>query len=459
MDGVRVFDTLQRATVELTLRDPGRVTIYVCGPTVYDVPHVGHGRTAVVYDTIRRYLEWRGYEVRFVSNVTDIEDKIIARAAERGTSEPELAEEFEAAYFAEMDRLGIRRPDVMPHATEYIGPMLDLVGELVESGHAYVVDGQGVYFDVTRFPGYGALPHRDLQQLLDSAGARVEIDDSKRNPVDFALWKTAKPGEPVWDSPWGPGRPGWHLECTAMSLRELGEGFDLHGAGNDLVFPHHENERAQAEAAGHPFARHWIHSGMVEIGGEKMSKSLGNFTTLHDALDAHGPRAFRLAALQAHYRRAMELGDAELSAAGAAVDRLDALLRRARAAGVDVATPERDAEVVAAFRAAMDDDFGTPGALAAGVFEPASRANQSIDAGDFDRASVLVATVVELAGALGLDIGADSGDDVEIDARVAARDAARAARDFAEADRIRDELASEGVTLEDTPTGTIWHRS
>ncbi|HEY8217145.1 MAG TPA: cysteine--tRNA ligase [Acidimicrobiia bacterium] len=459
MSGVRVHDTLQRATVELTLRDPGRVSMYVCGPTVYDVPHVGHGRTAVVYDTIRRYLEWRGFDVRFVSNVTDIEDKIIARAAERGSTEPELAREFEAAYFAEVDRLGVTRPDAMPHATEYIAPMLELVGELVDSGHAYVVDGLGVYFDVTTLASYGALPHRDLQQLLDSAGARVEVDEAKRNPVDFALWKAAKPGEPTWDSPWGPGRPGWHLECSVMSLRELGEGFDLHGAGNDLVFPHNENERAQAEAAGHAFSRHWIHSGMVEIGGEKMSKSLKNFTMLSDALDEHGPRAFRLAALQAHYRSAMELGDTELSAARAAVERLDALVRRAAAAGIDVASAAPDPDVVDAFRAAMDDDFGTPGALAVGVFEPASWANQAIDAADPDRAARLVATVVELAAALGLEIGAGTGVDVEIDALVAARDAARAARDFAEADRIRDELAARGVTLEDTPTGTIWHRA
>jgi cysteinyl-tRNA synthetase len=459
MSGVRIHDTMQRATVELTQRDPGKVSIYVCGPTVYDVPHVGHGRTAIVYDTIRRYLEWRGFGVRFVSNVTDIEDKIIARAAERGTTEPDLAQEFEAAYFAEMDRLGVRRPDAMPHATEYIAPMLDLVTELVDSGHAYVVDGQGVYFDVTKYADYGGLPHRSLEQLLESAGARVEIDKAKRNPVDFALWKAAKPGEPVWDSPWGKGRPGWHLECSVMSLHELGEGFDLHGAGNDLVFPHNENERAQAEAAGHAFARHWIHSGMVEVAGEKMSKSLGNFTMLKDALDTHGHRAFRLAVLQTHYRKAMDLGDAELAAAGSAIDRLDALVRRAAAAGVDVASGEPDGEIVGAFRAAMDDDFATPTGLAAGVFDPATRANQAIDAGDLDRAAVLLATVVELAGALGLEVGVESDDDAEVDGLVAEREAARAARDFATADRIRDDLAARGITLEDTATGTIWHRT
>jgi cysteinyl-tRNA synthetase len=456
--GIRIHDTLERATIELTLRDPGRVSIYVCGPTVYDVPHVGHGRTALVYDTIRRYLEWRGFDVRFVSNVTDIEDKIIARAAERGSSEPELAREFEAAYFAEMDRLGIRRPDAMPHATEYIEPMLELVTELVDSGHAYVVDGRGVYFDVTKLPDYGALPHRDLDQLLESAGARVEVDDAKRNPVDFALWKAAKPGEPVWDSPWGPGRPGWHLECSVMSLRELGEAFDLHGAGNDLVFPHNENERAQAEAAGHAFAHHWIHSGMVEIGGEKMSKSLHNFTMLSDAVDTHGARAFRLAALQAHYRSAMELGDAELQAAGAGVGRLDALVRRATAAGIDSHGAELNGTTVERFSSAMDDDFGTPGALAA-IFDAAGAANQAIDDGDAARASSLVATVVELSGVLGITLETGAHVDAEIDALVAERDAARAARDFATADKIRDDLAARGVTLEDTATGTIWHRS
>jgi cysteinyl-tRNA synthetase len=455
--GIRVYDTLQRAKVGLDLRDPGTASIYVCGPTVYEVPHVGHGRTALVYDVIRRYLQWTGLDVTFVTNVTDVEDKIIARAAEAGSSEPELAAQYEAAYWAELDRLGIRRPDSMPHATEYIAPMIALITELVARDHAYVIEGSGVYFDVASFPEYGALPHRTLDQLLESAGARVDVDETKRNPVDFALWKAAKPGDPSWDSPWGTGRPGWHIECSAMSLDLLGEGFDLHGAGDDLVFPHNENERVQAEAAGHAFARHWLHSGMVEIGGEKMSKSLNNFRTLADALDAHGSRAFRLAVLQTHYRKATELGDPELIDAARGVARLDAVVRRAAAAGIETSGAALDEEALARFRSEMDDDFGTPGALA-GVFEAATAANHAISAGDHARAASLVATVVELAGALGVAVEAGTGEDAEIDALVSERNAARAAKDFAAADRIRDELAERGVTLEDNATGTIWHR-
>ncbi len=455
---VRVYDTMLRAKVDLDLRDPGKIAIYVCGPTVYDVPHVGHGRTALVYDVVRRYLRWSGLDVHFVSNVTDIEDKIIARAAERGGSEPELAQEFEAAYWAQLDRLGVARPDETPHATEYIASMLSLIEQLVAAEHAYVVPESGVYFDVASFPQYGALPHRSLQQLLDSAGARVDVDETKRNPVDFALWKAAKPGEPVWDSPWGPGRPGWHIECSAMSLDLLGEGFDLHGAGDDLVFPHNENERVQAEAAGHPFARHWMHSGMVEISGEKMSKSLGNFKTLEAALDAHGARAFRLAVLQTQYRKAMELGDAELSDAAKGVARLDALARRAPAAGSPFADAPVDEEIVERFRAEMDDDFGTPGAVGA-IFEAVTAANQAIDDGESERAASLTATVVQLAEALGLPVGVEQDIDADVDALVAAREAARVAKDFAEADRIRDELAARAITLEDTPTGTIWHKA
>ncbi len=458
---LRIRDTLRREVVELTLREPGKVSMYVCGPTVYDAPHVGHGRTTIVFDTIRRYLEWRGLEVTFVSNVTDVEDKIIARAAEQGTTESELAGRFEGVWFATMDRLGVRRPDHVPHATEYIEGMVELIGELVGQGAAYPVEGQGVYFAVETFPGYGALAHRSLDDLRESAGARVEVDEAKRSPMDFALWKAAKPGEPSWPSPWGPGRPGWHIECSAMSLDLLGEGFDLHGGGEDLVFPHHENERAQAEGAHHAFARHWVHSGMVTVGGEKMSKSLGNFTTLNDALDAYGPRAFRLAVLRAHYHRSVELGDTELADSTKAVARIDAVSRRAGAAGVDGRADGSavDEDVVAAFRAAMDDDCNTPGAVAV-LFEAVGAANSALDAGDHPRTSVLLATIAQLVDVLGLgsDDPSDNGDDAEIDALVAARDAARAARDFAAADRIRDELAGRGVSLEDTPAGTIWHR-
>jgi cysteinyl-tRNA synthetase len=453
---MQIYDTLARDKVEFTTREPGKVSMYVCGPTVYDVPHVGHGRTAVVFDVIRRYLEWRGYDVTYVRNVTDIEDKIIARAARESAAESEIAQRYEVAEREQLDRLGVRRPNHVPHATEYLEPMLDLIGELVAADHAYVIDGAGVYFDVASFPSYGTLPHRTLTQLLESAGARIEVDEAKRNPMDFALWKAAKPDEPAWDSPFGPGRPGWHIECSAMSLRLLGEGFDLHGAGDDLVFPHNENERAQAEGAGHPSARHWIHSGMVTIGGDKMAKSAGNFTTLADALDTYGPRAFRLAALQTHYRTHGELGDRELAAARTTVARLDAGLRRARAAGVESeAAP--DPAVVEDFRVAMDDDFNTPAAVGA-IFTALNRANAAIDDGRADDAASLMAAVVELTETLGLPIGAADEADAEIDALVARRDAARAARDFDEADRIRADLGARGITLEDTPTGTIWHR-
>ena len=458
---IRLHDTLSREKVELVPRDPGTVSIYVCGPTVYEVPHVGHGRAALVFDIIGRYLEWRGLDVTLVTNITDVEDKIIARAAEEGSTEPEVAQRYEAAYWAEMDRLGVRRPDSLPRATAYIERMVKLIGELVDSGRAYVVEGQGVYFDVMAFPEYGELAHRRREDLLASAGARVDVDERKRSPVDFAVWKTAKPGEPAWDSPWGKGRPGWHIECSAMSLDLLGEGFDIHGGGDDLIFPHHENERAQAQGAGHRFARYWIHNGMVMVGDEKMAKSLGNFTTLKDALDAHGPRAMRMAVLQAHYRSPVEIGDRELEAAGEAVGRLDALARRARAAGIRSDAPLDDA-AVARFRDAMDDDFGTPEAMSV-IFTLARDANTAIDDGDVERAASGLATVRELCRALGLEIdegtaASAAADDAEIDELVRLRDEARKAGDFAEADRIRAELAARGITLEDTPSGTIWHR-
>ena len=455
---LRLFDTAARELVEFVPRREGAVSMYVCGPTPYDVPHLGHGRTAAAFDIVRRYLQWRGFDVTFVSNITDIEDKIIARAQQRGTTEPELAREYELEYWHQMDRLGVQRPDAMPHATEYIDQMQALIAELIAAGRAYVIEGSGVYFEVQTLDSYGALSHRSVEQLLESAGARVDVDDDKRSPIDFALWKAAKPSEPAWDSPWGPGRPGWHIECSAMSLQILGDGFDLHGGGDDLMFPHHENEIAQAEGAGHPFARHWLHSGMVMVGGEKMSKSLNNFANLADALDAHGPRAFRLLVARTHYRRQMEINDDALRAAEAEVEGFDALLRRARVAGVATV----DAGDTAAFRDAMDADFDTPNALAV-VHGWRSEANSAIDAGDLDRAAVLVANVRDALGALGivLDDGTASAgdDDAEIDALVQARTDARAAKDWAEADRVRDELTARGIVLEDTAQGTIWRRA
>jgi cysteinyl-tRNA synthetase len=454
---VRIHDSLAKRAVELTTRVPGRVSMYVCGPTVYDLPHVGHGRTAVVYDMVRRYLEWRGNEVTFVGNVTNVEDKIIARAAAEGTTERELADRYEAAYWHELERLNVRPPDAVPRATEFVAEMIDLIAELIERGHAYVIKGEGVYFAVETYAAYGDLSGRRLADLLDTAGQRVEIDEQKRSPVDFAVWKAAKPGEPDWESPWGRGRPGWHIECSAMSLSILGDGFDLHGGGDDLVFPHHENERAQAEGAGHAFATHWIHSGMVMVGGEKMAKSLGNFTTLGQALDEHGAAAFRLAVLQVHYRSQMELTAAELGAAAEGMSRIENLRRRAAREGIEPGEP--DATVVAAFDAAMDDDFGTPAAVAA-VFEAVRGANAALDSGDTAAAAAKLGAVDTLLGVLGFagDTAKAGEDDAEIDALVAQRNEARAERDFATADRIRDDLAARGVTIEDSAAGTTWHR-
>jgi cysteinyl-tRNA synthetase len=451
---LRIYDTAARAKVEFAPRRDGAVSIYECGPTPYDDAHIGHGRTAVAFDAIRRYLRWRGYRVTYVKNVTDVEDRIIARAAQRGTTEPELARVYEKDYWTQMDRLNVLRPDETPHATQFIEQMQHLIAELVATGHAYVIEGQGVYFQVDTFPTYGRLSHRTLSELLESAGARVEVDEQKRSPVDFALWKAAKPGEPQWDSPWGPGRPGWHIECSAMSLEILGEGFDIHAGGDDLVFPHHENEIAQAEGAGHYFSRHWLHSGMVNVDGVKMSKSLGNFVTLQDVLDRFDPRAFRLLVLQTHYRRQMDFGDKELGDAEKAVERIDATVRRARRANL----ARVEAADTSAFRDAMDDDFDTPAAVAV-LFDVRRRANSALDAGRMEEAAALVTAVWDLCEALGMEPHDDVPDlDDDIAKRVAERDEARARGDYAVADGIRDALKAEGIVLEDTPDGTVWRR-
>jgi cysteinyl-tRNA synthetase len=457
---LRLHDTALGAVTDIVPREPGHFSMYVCGLTVYDVPHIGHGRFALVFDVLRRYLEWRGLEVRYISNVTDIDDKIISRARDEARSAEDVAAEYEAIWWDAVDRLGIARPTVTPHATEYVPDMVALIAALVERGVAYE-STDGVYLSVERVPGYGLLARQSLESLR--AGARVEVDEAKRSPVDFALWKKAKPGEPTWESPWGPGRPGWHTECVVMALDLLGEDFDLHGGGQDLAFPHHENERAQAVSLGSVFARHWVHNGFVEVGGEKMSKSLGNYTSLVDLLDHTEGRAYRVLVLRSHYRSPLEITPATIADAEAQLERLDALARRfglgrsAQAAEPSRST-ELDQDAVDRFTVVMDDDLDTPGALAL-VFELVRRANAAADEGETERARRLAATVAELAGALGLELGqADDAVDDETAALVERRDAARQARDFAAADALRDELTARGWVVEDGPRGTSIRR-
>jgi cysteinyl-tRNA synthetase len=440
--------------------------MYVCGPTVYDQPHVGHGRQMLVYDVLRRYLEWSGVAVHHVSNVTDIDDKIIQRADRDGRSADDVAAEFEEAWYAAADRLGVLRPHEDPHATAYVDGMVGLVARLVDTGHAYVID-DGVYLATDTVEGYGLLARQSLDSLR--AGARVEVTEGKRSPFDFVLWKMAKPGEPSWPSPWGdgrpgggPARPGWHTECVVMSFDLLGEGFDLHSGGMDLVFPHHENERAQAAALGRPFARRWMHHAFVEVGGEKMSKSLGNFTTLTELLDAADPRAYRLLVLQSQYRKPLEVTADSVDAARRALGALDDFARRV----ADLPASAADGEALARFRARMDDDLDTPGVVA-DMADLRRRANALLDAGDAAGAAPLVAAVLEIAGALGLRLegralGAGGTGDEGLSPAVAdavrRRDEARAGRDWATADAIRRELEGQGWVVEDTPRGTRLHR-
>ena len=477
---LQIFDTMTRRKTAFVPRTPGEISMYVCGPTVYDVPHLGHGRTALTYDMMQRYLSWAGFDVTAASNVTDIDDRIVERAQRENRSEADIATEFTAAYDEQMDRLGVLRPHSRPHATHFISQMIDVIAELRSLGAAYDIPGKGVYFAVDSVPGYGQLAGRTSEQLAADAGARVEVDPDKRSPLDFALWKAARPGEPRWATPWGEGRPGWHTECVAMSLSALGPGFDIHGGGDDLVFPHHQNEWAQVTAVGESFARYWVHSAMVNVGSEKMAKSLGNYTQLADAIDAAGARAVRLLVLQTHYRRAMEMGSDALEAARSAVGRLDAFARRVEAAGIapevgaalrrpeieSGAAPDLDVEAAAAFAAAMDDDFSTPTALDV-IFRLVRRANISLDAEHPREAARSARTALHLLSVLGLTCG-DDGDrtrtdvelsDAEVEALLADRAAARTARDFDTADRIRADLGAGGIVVSDGPSGVSWHRS
>ena len=460
---LRFTDSLTGKKVEFTPRDPGKASVYWCGPTVYDDPHLGHARSTLAFDVLVRYLRWSDYDVCAVSNITDIDDKIINRAAAEGGSEPEVAGRYEASFIGQMDRLNVAHPDLRPRATEYVDKMVEIIADLVDREMAYTTDS-GVYFDVDRLDDYGALVGRSVEDLREGAGARVEVDDDKNDPLDFALWKAAKPGEPTWDSPWGPGRPGWHIECVAMSLHLLGDGFDIHGGGDDLVFPHHENERAEALGCGRAFARHWVHNAMVQVDGEKMSKSLGNFTTLDDLLNTWDPRALRLLVLQTHYRRTMEVGSTTLDQSAAALARLDKFADRM--AGSDLPEAEPDADVVTRFRTTMDDDLGSPQALAV-IFDAVRDANRALDAEDDSTAAELHAAAIELAGVLGLELGSaaapardvqDDAEAAEIDDLVDQRLAAKAAKNYGKADGIRDKLTARGIILEDSARGTSWHR-
>ena len=450
---LHLYDTATREVRELALREPGKVGIYLCGPTVYGPPHIGHGRATVAYDILRRYLEWSGLKVRLVSNVTDIDDKIINRANREGRPWQDITTKCEAMWWKGMDAVNFKRPTDTPHATEYVDEMVAMIAQLIEADAAYVTD-DGVYLSVEAVPDYGLLAHQSLDDMLAGGGEREVVGASqKRHPADFVLWKLSKPGEPAWPSPWGDGRPGWHSECVVMSLDLLGEGFDLHCGGQDLRFPHHENERAQAVALGKRFANHWMHHGfIVDAEGEKMSKSLGNVNNLLDFVEAYDPRAYRMVLLQSHYRSPITVNADSIDAATKSLAGLDSFV--ARTSGVPASEP--DPAVLNAFRAAMDDDLDTPKATAL-LFDTVRQANAALDADD-PAAGPLVAAAHEIASAFGLDLGAVADVPAEVAAKAAALDQARADKDYAAADAIRAELQADGWTVETTKDGTAVRR-
>ena len=468
--GLRIHNSLGGRKEEFAPLEPGHVRMYVCGITVYDHIHVGHARSQLAFDVARRWLLASGYRVTYVRNITDIDDKIIERARERGEPFEALTARFIAAMDEDFEALGLGKPDHEPRATAYLEEIVAMTRRLVDGGHAYVGANGDVFYAVASFPKYGRLSGKKLADLR--AGARVEVDEAKRDPLDFVLWKRAKPGEPAWDSPWGMGRPGWHIECSAMAVALLGAEFDIHGGGMDLKFPHHENEIAQSCAAcDAPFARVWMHNGFVRVDDEKMSKSLGNFFTVREVLPRLRPEVLRAFLLASHYRAPVNYTEENMRQADAALQRLYLALR-----DVEPAPAFEAGEATREFTSAMDDDFNTPGAIAA--LQTAARAlNVAKSAGDRQRARALAAEMRALGGHLGIlghepaawlsarsELGGSGGAgdpgpaDADIEKLVQARIEARRARNFAESDRIRDELAAAGVVLEDGPGGTTWRR-
>ena len=467
------YNTLTGNEEVFTPLTPGKVRMYVCGVTVYDRSHIGHARAMVTFDVIYRYLKFLGYDVTFVRNFTDVDDKIINRANERGISSQELSELYIREFNEDVVALRCLPPTFEPRATQNIPEMIVIIQELEAKGLAYPADGD-VYFAVDKYPGYGKLSHRRLEDMM--AGARVEVDDRKHHPMDFALWKSSKPGEPTWESPWGPGRPGWHIECSAMSSKYLGQPFDIHGGGSDLIFPHHENEIAQSEGAkGSEFARYWLHNGMVTVEQEKMSKSLGNFLTISEALTRTTPEALRLVLLSTHYRMPVDFSMQKVEEAEKGLTRIYETLARVDAALGVTSSPAdelgtRNSELGTRFREAMDDDCNTARALGV-VFDGIRELNRALDAGQTTNVPVVRQGLAAIGSVLGImnevptqfleaqkQRGlAQTQLTLElIEQRIAERAAARQAKDFKRGDAIRNQLAEQGVILKDSPTGTTW---
>ncbi|WP_370429658.1 cysteine--tRNA ligase [Actinobacillus pleuropneumoniae] len=458
---LKIYNTLKREKEEFKPINPNQVGMYVCGVTVYDLCHFGHGRTFVSFDVIARYLRYLGYNLRYVRNITDVDDKIIKRALENNETCDQLVDRMIAEMHKDFDDLNILRPDVEPRATKHIPEIVAMVEKLIANGHAYVAADGDVMFDVESFKKYGALSRQNLEQL--QAGARVEIKSVKKNPMDFVLWKMSKEGEPSWQSPWGNGRPGWHIECSAMNSKELGEHFDIHGGGSDLMFPHHENEIAQSCCAhGGDYVNYWLHTGMLTIDDEKMSKSLGNFFTIRTMLEKYESETLRYFFLTAHYRSLLNYSLDNLDLARSALERLYISLR-----GCDLSVEVAGGEqYVEAFKAAMDDDFNTPGALAV-LFEIAREVNK-LKTEDMAKANGLAVCLKELAAVLGLlyqdpeaFLQGDANNDevAEIEALIKQRNEAKAAKNWAVADEVRDKLKAMNIVLEDTPNGTTWRKA
>ena len=464
---MKIYNTLTRKKEELTPLHDGEVRIYACGPTVYNYIHIGNARPICVFDVLRRYLEYRGYRVTFVQNFTDIDDKIINRANEEGVSYKEISEKYIAEYKVDAAGLNVREATVHPKATENIDEILAIVSALIEKGYAYESQGD-VYFSPKKFPEYGKLSHQPLEEL--EAGARINIGETKRDAMDFALWKAAKPGEPYWESPWGRGRPGWHIECSAMSRRFLGNTIDIHCGGQDLIFPHHENEIAQSECCnGVPFARYWMHNGFITVDNQKMSKSLGNFFTVRDVSEQFGYEPIRYLMISCQYRSPINYSYDSLKQCKASLERLYTCRDSLDFAAQNAANVPMDAQVkaalerhVAAFCAAMDDDLNTADAIAS-VFELVRDINKLVLTEVPSKEAVACAAEIfdELTGVLGLVYNrkSDASLDDEINGLVAQRTKARQEKNWAEADRIRDQLKEMGIVLEDTPQGVKWRRA